>query len=217
MIMADNNNSNVTRRKLLGGMAIVGAASAGAGAGTYAYITDNETASFSFQSGSIILKISPKIVDFTEEAPTENNSEDNPQDDGDEMVTTITIENAGTLKARQLQLVGLTLEGPDDLKKAAEITTVEYEYPDGSTQDALSNWEGATDDFNSNGIIDLDDTKQKFDGNYPTNLLGAGNDLPPGLNGQFKLTLGVTYDYSKITTNGESLTASFEFSASQQN
>lgn len=214
MIMGNDNNGNVTRRKLLGSVAIVGAASAGAGAGTYAYISDNEDASFSFQSGSILLRISPEIVDFTENEPDGEDSTDNQQDDGDEMETTIAIENAGTLTAGALEIVGLTLEGDDDLKSGAELTSVEYEYPDGSTHDALSDWEGATDDYNENGITDLADTKQKLDGKGPTSLLGDGTDLSP--DDQFKLTLGVTYDYSQITTNGGILTASFEFSASQQ-
>jgi len=219
MIMTDDNN-NVTRRKLLGSMAIVGAASAGAGAGTYAYITDNEDASFSFQSGSIILKISPEIIDFTEEKLDEENSEDNKQDDGSEMRTTITVTNAGTLPVGRLLLDGMSLvteqSGADDLKKGAEVTTLDVVYPNGDAESILSSIDDATPDANGNNIFDLADLEDKANANTKLEMLRSGDTLKPLNANSFELTIGVTYDYSQVTTNGGSLTASLEFSAIQQ-
>jgi len=134
--VTDNNNSNVTRRKLLGSMALVGVASAGAGAGTYAYISDNEEASFSFQAGSILLKTEPETVNFTEDAEA--------QDEGSEMKETITISNLGTLNANTLSVSNIVLDGAEDLKAGADVTTLTFTSPDGSeadlTTDPLRRW-----------------------------------------------------------------------------
>lgn len=196
IIMTDDNNSSVTRRKLLGSMAIVGAASAGAGAGTYAYITDNETASFSFQAGSILLKTDPSTVNFT--------AEEGAQDDGSEMSDTIHISNLGTLDVGTLELssVSLSDEAESDLRQGARVTTLTFTQPDGEkydlTTDPNQSLAELASEANSSGIT-----------------LGEDDPiLTPG-GGSASLEIGITYDYSEVTSNGGTLDANFEFSATQ--
>lgn len=211
-------SNGISRRKFLGAVAATGVATGVGGAGTYAYITDNSTAEISFQAGSIVLKISPKTIDFTSD--TVDSGEDNEQDDGDEMKTTVTVTNAGTLPVGQLQLDGMSLTGPEDLKKAAEITTVEVNYG-GSTSDETSTWDGiiagAGWDEDGDGKSDLIDLNAKLNGGEVISLLSSGQTLNPLEDNSLELTLGITYDYSQVTTNGGTLEADFEWTAEQVN
>ena len=56
----------------------------------------------------------------------------------------------------------------------------------------------------------------KANANTKLEMLRSGDTLKPLNANSFELTIGVTYDYSQVTTNGGSLTASLEFSAIQQ-
>lgn len=71
--MSDDNNSGLTRRRVLGGIATIGAASAAAGAGTMAYFSDTESSTGNTVSaGTLDLKA----------------------DGGDSAVTTVSVGNA---------------------------------------------------------------------------------------------------------------------------
>lgn len=223
-----SKDNNISRRKALAAIAATGAAASIGGAGTYSYITDNETAEISFQAGSIVLKISPKTIDFTSESlaagtPT---AEDNEQDDGSEMKTTITVTNAGTLPVGRLRLDGLNLGGTADLRAGAEITTMDVVYPNGDTESILSSTRSAVDSDLSDGtagnnpdgtdIFDLQDLATSVNtGGGGIALLRAGDTLARMEGNDFQLTIGVTFDYSQVTNNGGTLSADPTFWASQ--
>ena len=59
-----SNESEITRRKLLASVAVVGAGSALGGAGTHAALSDREEATASFQAGRVVLKVSPEVQEF---------------------------------------------------------------------------------------------------------------------------------------------------------
>lgn len=191
------NDKTMSRRKLLGGMVALGAASAGAGAGTYAYISDSGEAAFSFQAGSIVLKVSPETVGFTSGGDTAGD-----QDDGDEMIEEVELSNKGTLDVNELTLSSLGLSGPADLRDGATVTTFEFDAPDGTTF-ALPTGQSLADLQSSvNGApLPLDD-----------------GDMEPVLEPMGDagtLTIGIEYDYEVVTTNGGTLQVDFGFTASQ--
>jgi|GEM_PF-4550938 len=200
-----SNDKTMSRRKLLGGMVAVGAASAGAGAGTYAYISDSGEAAFSFQAGSIVLKVSPETVGFTSAGDTAGDQDDggvgDPDDDG-EMTEEIELSNKGTLNANELELSSLGLEGPTDLRDGATVTTFEFDAPDGTTFD-LSTGQS------------LAELRSSVD-NSPLSLVNEAREpvLEP-MGDAGTLRIGVTYDYEVVTTNGGTLQADFGFTASQ--
>lgn len=192
-----SNKTAMSRRKLLGGMVAIGAASAGAGAGTYAYISDNGEAAFSFQAGSIILKISPEMVNFTSSSETAGK-----QDDGDEMIEEIELSNHGTLNANVLQLSSLGLSGEDDLRDGATVTTFEFVAPDNTTF-ALP-----TDQSLAELQSAISDAPLALDNGQQSPVLEPMGDAGT-------LRIGITYDYATVTTNGGVLEADFGFTASQ--
>lgn len=212
-----SNDKNISRRKALATIAGTGAAAAAGGAGTFAYITDSGEADVSLQAGSIVLQVSPETIDFTSE--TASDGEDNEQDDGDEMTTTITLQNAGTLPAKALHVSSLNLTGNDDLKNNAKVTTLNLVQPGGTSIDALdsgsSPYYGDADDQNGNGFLDLADLKARID-QAPLPAFTSGQQLKPFQDNQLQIELGVTYDYEGITSNGGTLEATFEFTAAQQ-
>lgn len=191
------NDNTMSRRKLLGGMVAVGAASAGAGAGTYAYISDSGEAAFSFQAGSIVLKINPDTVGFTSGDDTTGD-----QDDGDEMSEEVLLSNNGTLNVNELKLSSLGLAGATDLRDGAKVTTFEFAAPDGTTHQLPTGQSLA--ELQS----DIDDS--------PLPLHDADMEPvlePMGPAGALKI--GIEYDYEVVTTNGGTLAVDFGFTASQ--
>ncbi|WP_197431339.1 TasA family protein [Halorubrum sp. CBA1125] len=192
-----SNNNTMSRRKLLGGVALVGAASAGAGAGTYAYISDDGEAAFSFQAGSIILKINPETVGFTSSSDTSGD-----QDDGDEMIEEIALSNHGTLDANVLQLSNLGLSGPQDLRAGATVTTFEFTAPDETTFDL------PTDQSLAELESSVNNSPLSLDNGEMEPVLEPMGDVGT-------LRIGITYDYEVVTTNGGMLEVDFGFTASQ--
>lgn len=192
-----SNQNAMSRRKLLGGVVAVGAASAGAGAGTYAYISDNGEATFSFQAGSIILKINPETVAFTSSSDTAGG-----QDDGNEMIEEIELSNHGTLDANVLQLSSLGLSGKDDLRDGATVTTFEFIAPDDTTFELPTNQSLA--ELQST----ISDEPLSLDNGQQSPVLEPMGDAGT-------LRIGITYDYETVTTNGGVLEADFGFTASQ--
>ena len=192
-----SNDNAMSRRTLLGGVVALGAASATAGAGTYAYITDSGEASFSFQAGSIVLKIHPKTVAFTSADDTAGD-----QDDGSEMTETIELSNRGTLDANELELSSLELSGPQDLRDAATVTTFEFVAPDGTTTELPT----------GQSLAEL-----RASVNQSPLALDGGNAEPvlEPMGDAGVLSIGITYDYEVVTTNGGTLAAEFGFTAGQ--
>lgn len=192
-----SNNKTMSRRKLLGGMALVGAASASAGASTYAYISDSGEATFSFQAGSIVLKTTPKTVGFTS-----SNGTSREQDDGDEMTQDIELSNRGTLDADVLEISSLGLSGSMDLRKGAIVTTFEFDAPDGPTFDLPT----------GHSLAELQSSIQN------SSIALDKGEMEPVLEPMGDagtLTIGITYDYEVVTTNGGMLEVDFGFTASQ--
>lgn len=178
-------------------MALVGAASASAGAGTYAYISDSGEAAFSFQAGSIVLKINPETVGFTSASETSGQ-----QDDGDEMTEEVELSNHGTLDANVLELSSLGLTGPQDLQEGAIVTTFEFDAPKGPkfdlpTGQSLAELQSAIED----SPIALDN--------------GEMEPVLEPMGEAGTLTIGIEYNYEVVTTNGGMLEVDFGFTASQ--
>lgn len=94
--MTDDNNARLelSRRKVLGGMATVGVAGAGAGAGTWAYFSDEgSSGNNSLSAGTL------ELADVDDEAFQVNDAAP-----GDTERRTLTIEEAGTLDGEAMDI-----------------------------------------------------------------------------------------------------------------
>jgi len=152
-----------------------------------------------FESGSIALDVSPQTLDFGQDRRTVSTA-------------TVDISNSGTLQARQLVLSGIELGGSEELQAGAEITTLTYR-----GTDILGAVEPAAGDTNGNGIFDLDDLSQFVaDSGVPLEANVGGNGLAPDGDETASFTVGISFDYSQITENGQTLLARVNFEARQQ-
>lgn len=189
---------SITRRRLLGGLATVGAAGAVGGAGTYAWISDENSVSTSFTAGDVGLSVDPSSIEFA-------------QDDDSVMSETITLRNTGTLDAKSTTIVDLQLDGASDLQAGARIQTLGVEGDDGTVTDVLPS--DVADYANENSWADLADLAAYLgDGN----VVDLGASLPAGGAGSVTVKLEVDFEYEVIETNGGSLSADFGYVASQR-
>lgn len=174
----------LTRRKLLGGVAATGAAAVGAGAGTMALFSDTEQSTGnSISAGTLDLVVADSDEGFGDGvSATWTLSNAKP---GDSVLADLTLQNAGSLSADHVELgfdvteteaAGPTGTDESDtspgtaagMAEQFEVTVMAY---DGT------NVLGGLSDANGNGIVDLAD-------------LVAGNDAvlddlspPPAANG----------------------------------
>ena len=189
---------SITRRRLLGGLATVGAAGAVGGAGTYAWISDENSVSTSFTAGDVDLSVDPTSIEF-------------PQDDDSVMSETITLTNTGTLDAGSTTIADLQLEGASDLQAGARIETLGVEGDNGDVTDVLP--PDVTDHANENSWADLADLAAYLgDGN----VVDLDASLPAGGANSVTVKLEVDFEYEVIETNGGSLSAEFGYVASQR-
>lgn len=87
----------LTRRKVLGGLALAGASAAG-GAGTYAFLSDEESLSINLETGELDLILSEDTVAFE-------------GDPGEILTATVDVSNGGTLAAGSICLTDMDLSG----------------------------------------------------------------------------------------------------------
>jgi len=105
----------LTRRKVLGSAAVVGAASAGAGAGTFAYFSDDETVEDNtIGAGTLELDVGDGgggsfSYSFSEIAP------------GQSTTVSATIENTGTIDAGEVLVDTSTDTGSDSNNLATQL------------------------------------------------------------------------------------------------
>lgn len=162
----------LTRRRILGGVATIGAASAAVGAGTFAAFSDTETSSDNtIQAGSLEIQLNDESTwsfGLTNAVPGESTS-----------AATLNIDAAGSITGDHVEIAvdvaeneethpdgsdsADTLDGADGMSTLFEVTQLDYEHDDG-TKNLLD--ESIVDDHNGNNIVDLDDVAQSgvFDG-----------------------------------------------------
>lgn len=190
--MSDDNYVNLTRRKVLGGLAGIGAAGAATGAGTMALYSDSETSgSNTVQAGT--LNLTPNSSDLE----TVSVSELAPGESGG--VTTWTLVNDGTITGSLDVSVTITGEadGSDGtpatttdvsattVAKALEVVTLSYGGSDvgqvsGST-DAADVFENASSSTYTS-LYDLANNEQTSGEDSPNDLIdladpGTGTDF----------------------------------------
>lgn len=177
----------ITRRKLLGSIAIAGA-SAGLGAGTFAYLSDQSTADITINVGSLELA-DPTPIEWSE----------NPETDGqDSMSESVSIENVGNLPSRQVLLNEIEVdEGSTELLKALEITDVRY-----GVTEATSIKSELPSDSNENGILDLHDLQQEA----PIPLAEMAGAEVLHADDTAMLEIDATWDYEKVPENANGAT-----------
>lgn len=196
-----SNNEQFSRRKLLASAAILGAGSAMGGAGTYAALSDSGTAELVLQGGSIVLKIDPAEASF---GPPDSYSAN--KGEPVEHEATWTISNTGTLNASSLFLTGIeyTVSNPgeatrEQILRGAQIKTFEY---------AGSSVEVIPDNLFALG--------KRLNSSVELSSTDEAAELPAFENEKRELTIGIKFDYSKVSGNGGfGLTAKPTFSIEQ--
>lgn len=186
----------ITRRSLLGGIAVAGV-SAGAGAGTFAYLQDSEGTDMTINVGTLSLN-STDSFEFKEDGSIQGE---------DTFETTITIRNEGTLPVRQIILKSIELDDYPELAQWLKLEDITYgrDDPTSIKSDLKSN-------ENNNGIFDLDDLKQNLESS-DVRLEELIDDSEDG-NGEVLyvdeeayLTITAKWDYEQIpgtnSTEGE--------------
>lgn len=174
------NTMKLTRRQMLGGIAVVGA-SAGVGAGTFAYLNDESTADVTINVGNLELS-EPAPIEWSEDPTT-------PQEDT--FSDSLTIENTGNLPSRQVLLTEISVNDTT-LAKALKILDIRYgqDDPESILEDVESN-------ENGNGIYDLDDLRQSLDNSDIALEDLAGNGVLYAGDSAV-LEIDAQFDYSKI-------------------
>ncbi|MFB6178695.1 MAG: TasA family protein [Halorientalis sp.] len=161
----DKTTINLTRRKALGGLAVLGAAGASAGAGTYALFSDKETAMNQITMGDLNLQLG----DGSDGTASGTWSVSNTQP-GQFALGSVTLENAGSEQADHVELdisTSPTEAGHDDdadtqpnsAEGFSNILTVyrlKYSSPNAAANDLYARSTHPTDQ-NGNGLIDLAD------------------------------------------------------------
>jgi spore coat-associated protein N len=184
----DTDGVELTRRRILGSLGVIGVAAGGAGAGTMAYFQDTESSTGNtIDAGTLDLKLSDGD-EFTEDGVSGTWTISNAKP-GDSVTSEVVLTNAGSLEADHVEF-GVSVDeteadGPngnnepdtrpssaEGMAEQFEVTTMEY-----NETDILGN---RLSDANENGIIDVGD-------------LASGNDAeldgltpPPSANGGMK-------------------------------
>lgn len=132
----------LNRRRVLGGIATVGAASAALGAGTFAYFSDTETSTGnSITAGDLDLTLNS--------GDGFSYSFDNNIAPGDSATVSVNLENTGSVMASHIEVATSLESDPDDLASQILIDEVRWA---GNTQDLT---QGTLADLASNSF-DLD-------------------------------------------------------------
>lgn len=206
----DSGRFRLTRRRLLGGLAVTGAATGGAGAGTWAYFQDTESSTGnSIDAGTLDLKTSDSDDNGDGATGTWTISNARP---GDSVMADLTLRNEGTESADHVEIDFSVTEteatGPSgsdeaDSKQGADGMTQQFEVTL-LTYNGVNILEDYMSDANGNGIMDLDDL---VNGNG-----AALDDLtpPPSANGgsetmtmEFRWAHDSEFDSSVSGTNND--------------
>lgn len=203
----------LTRRTLLGGIAITGA-SAATGAGTFAYLQDDEQTGMTVNVGTLSL-------DNTEEFSL---SEDPETEGEDTFEQEITIVNDGSLPVRQVLLTDVSVS---DQTLAAALRILDLRYGRESSREDRTEIRSDVESIvsgsgNGNGVLDLDDLGRYLDGGAIRleELVdeddGEGAVLHAGE--EAYLDVVAEWDYERIPSeyNGGSLTGNITVEGRQQ-
>lgn len=164
----DHDGTQLTRRRLLGGVVTMGTAAAIGGVGTIARFHDEESSTVSVQAGTLDLQLSDSDEGFDEDSDSVTSEFTNVKP-GEKFSDDITLRNIGSVEADHVEL-GFSYDeiessGPNgndggDTKPgsaegmAKQFEVLELEYGD---QYLLSNLV----DANRNGRIDIDDLSSR--------------------------------------------------------
>lgn len=172
----DNSGLNLTRRRLLGGVAATGAAATGAGAGTWALFQDTETSSGNtIDAGTLDLVVTnDQIGDGVSGTWTIDNAKP-----GDSVLADVTLTNSGTLEADHVEFDVSVDETETEGPNGNNASDTKPSTADGMAEQfevTLMTYDGTNilddlDDANGNGILDISDLAQGND--------GALDDLTP--------------------------------------
>lgn len=190
----------ITRRQLLGGIALTGAASAG-GAGTFAYLTDTGSTDLSFVTGSLEVEHDPQTLDFGDVAEST-------------VAADVDITNTGSLPARQVVWSDVTISGSTPVAKAMEVTSITYRGDD-ITEDVRSTIGSSG---NGNGILDLHDLAGYLNDNeIDLEGLVGGDGLDPEGGETVTLSIEASVDYSQdgLSEDNMSMQATVEVTGRQ--
>lgn len=180
----ESGRFELTRRRLLGSVAVTGAATAGAGAGTWAYFQDTEESSGNtIDAGTLDLKIADSDEGFGDgvsETWTISNAKP-----GDSVLADLTLQNAGSLEANHVEIGFSVVESEADGPTGTNEADTKPSSADGMAEQfeiAVLTYNGTNvlsnlSDANGNGLVDVGD-------------LVSGNDAvlddlnpPPSANG----------------------------------
>lgn len=196
----------LTRRNLLGGLALIGASAAG-GAGTFAYLQDNEGTDVTINVGTLSISNDPVEFEFAEDSNTQGE---------DSFGQTITIVNDGTLPVRQVLLDSITADNTI-LAESLLITDIRYgreTNPENRTSiiqdvgatylEGISMVDGTTEDgIYLQTLIDyLQGSNVRLEELIDDSEEGDGEVLYVGE--EAYLDIVSRWDYSKIPTSGDS-------------
>lgn len=181
----------LTRRRLLGGLAVAGASAAG-GAGTMAYLTDSEATGVTVNVGNLSLDNTAQF-EFSEDPSTEGE---------DTFEQTITLENDGSLPVRQVVLSDVVFSQGGSLADALKILDLRYGR-DSDPENTTSILPDVESDENGNGIFDLDDLRIILNnGEILLEEIVADSETPEGevlYHGEKSyLYIEAEWDYSKV-------------------
>lgn len=205
----DISGQKLTRRHLLGGIAMTGVAAAGAGAGTMAYFQDTETSNGNtIDAGTLDLKLGDgdeTAGDSTSDGVTGTLNASNFVP-GNYVSGTVEATNAGSIAADHVevnfQASGTEAFGngndeadtlPDSASRMPELfRVVTLSYPEGGSSGS-SNLKDQVNDHNNNGITDLDDVVQH----------GVFDTLEPAPQAGGTKSLTMEFEFISPETNGD--------------
>ncbi len=174
----DDTTIKLTRRKALGGLAVLGTAGATAGAGSYALFSDSQKAMNHVYMGDLDLQMDALDGTSASGEWTLNNAQP-----GNTATGEVTLKNAGSEEADHVELEistsaaeagndddADTMDGADGFSSLLTVTNLQYA-PPGKGKESLYDRPGHPTDKNDNGLIDLADLAD--------NEWGVLDDLEP--------------------------------------
>lgn len=198
-----DEKKQMSRRKALAAIGTVGVAAAGSGAGTYAYLSDEKSLGTRFETGSLLVSVSP----------SNGTLENLDLDEGEQSDSTIKICNEGTLPVRNVLVSGVNfrskaIDDPEVIAGALDVVSIQYDGVD-VTSALLGSSSGTLQDLATN----VNGTEGGVSLSVPAGSSGlASDDNEDGASNSRCKTLVVTtemnyanlpdgYSDTKITVN----------------
>ena len=213
----DRSRFELTRRRLLGSVAVTGTAAAGAGAGTFALFQDTESSTGNtINAGTLELTVSDG--DPNEEGASGTWTISNAKPGGEPVLADIALKNAGSIEADHVELdvsvdpTESDVNGndeADEMPESAKGMAEQFEVTKMTYDDGTDILNGSSDtsglsDANENGIIDIGDLVSGNDGVLdditPPPAPGGGIE---GLTIEFQWANDSKFDTSVSGTNND--------------